>query len=279
MFLVSDLPADVLGQIFSQLPIASMKSVLCTCRKWNEIANRDIVWINIAQSLPLPGKISDRHIQYLPEWQIYNEAAKVKEKVKQFLLTSRSAFIYVTNEELEYNLESPFLYRRGKRGAAGYYPDYLGPNTFNFRTSLLIKTENDAVERARKYKMDSIICGYPFGPRNHPILPLCVHDTQGQPINHFPNSSQYFYLLNKKEGDQLYWTFNGVFYRITCLQQSPHSNMPEHPFEQVISERVKKFIESGVLSQEHIDAKQNQVKELYDLAQAENFDTRWLMII
>ena len=229
---VNFFPADVFSEGFSLLAISDLKTVLHISRRWNFIANQDILWQKIAQRFPIPTKISDRHIIDYPEWQVYNESGKAKEKVKQFLLTSRSVFLYVTNEKLRYEYSGrPFKYGLHRDGGGMiFYPDYLGPKEFSLWTFLILDSKSpEHVAEWRRMEEQFSAYGrrfrpYPFGPRENPIIPICMHDKLGQDIKYVPNTCQYFYLLNKKEGEQLYWICNKIFYRITCTQQSTHSN-------------------------------------------------------
>lgn len=253
---ITSLPADVLSLCFNRLPLKDLQSVFQVCQSWKRIADSDRTWKTWAERLPIPEKICDRHFQYYPQWIIFSEPGREKEKVRQFLLSSRKVYLYVSPEKLKYH-DRPFSYRQPSGGGANFYPDYLGPESF---------------------ETFGLHLSYPWGPRNHCVISICVHDEQGKPIPYFPNSVQYFYLLNKKEGDMLYWIYNGVFYRIACLQQSLHSSMTEQSFERFIADKVNEFIERGELLQDNIHAKQEDIKGLFALASFQKFDTRWLLI-
>lgn len=254
------LPNDMLRLVFLELSIPSIKSVLCTSRRWNRIADTDFVWIKITEKLPIPSKIIERHLKYYPEWKIYNEAGRAKDKIKHFLLNSRTVFLFITNETLDYELDKPFLYRTPYFGSI-LYPEALWPESITLGTSFELKTS------------------YPFS-RINPILPICVHDQQGQSIKYFPNYVQYFYLLNRNEGDKLYWIYERIFYRIICSQQSIHSNLKEKTFQELVSKRVNNFIERNLITTSSIENKKRRLEEILHLIDFKGivYDRRWLLL-
>lgn len=258
---IDDLPDDLLRSIFLKLPISSIKSVLCTSRRWNRAADTDFFWKKIAEKLPIPSKISKRLLEYHPEWQIYNEAGRAKDKIKHFLLNSRTVFLFITNESLDHELDKPFLYRTPD-SAGIFYPEALWPESITIGTLVFYTF-------------------YPFILDIEPILPICVHDQQGQPIKHLPNTVQYFYLLDRNEGDRLYWIYNGIFYQIICSQQSIHSHLKEKTFQELVSTRVNNFIERNLISPTQIENKKSRLEELLRLIDYTGvaYDKRWLLII
>ncbi|MBA4155838.1 MAG: hypothetical protein C0512_16010 [Flavobacterium sp.] len=274
-----------------------MKSVLCTSQRWNKIANTNSVWVKIAEKLPIPTKIDDRHLKHYPEWKIYNETGCAKEKVKHFLLNSKTVFLSITDEILEHNFNRPFTYKTGifsfSLFADGLWPDSITLGDYQI-------------------PMPS-----PFSHHYDASIPICVQDQQGHPIEYFPNRVQYFYLLNRDQYNKLYWIYNGIFYRIVCSQQSPtdltssssgavtsptssvepccssdseefksisqhsiHNKISEKNFSVVLDERINDLIKRKLINSINIENKENILKEVHFLIDyiGISYDKRWIRI-